>query len=171
MVASTSFMYSTDSKIDQTAIFSIQKRGTKRSSPDALDDNEYSPKRKVSKKESIIFNGAPTSKKNKIAIPVHDIVRLLTVPQPVAAKALNVSVSTLKRRFYELSWGRWPCQVDASTLEESTNRYEQERSMSSAEKAKIVHVTHQYNTHSCTSLDSITYKVLQCAFKSAGDEC
>lgn len=78
------------------------KKGTKRSSPTSDSDgqSEGSPKRKVPRRESTIFNGAPTSKKNKIAIPVHDIVRLLTVPQPIAAKALNVSVSTLKRRYY-----------------------------------------------------------------------
>jgi hypothetical protein len=173
MVASSPTTYPNDtvarleeSQVSQPDV--VSKRGMKRSSPYGEQNSEASsPKRKIARKESTIFNGAPTSKKNKISIPVHDIVRLLTVPQPIAAKALNVSVSTLKRRYYELSWGRWPAnQMDALSLEESANRFEQEREMDPTQKARITHVTNLYNTHSCTALDSLTYKVLQCAFKS-----
>jgi len=61
-------------------------------------------------------NGAPQqgikkkrkTKKNKIIIPMKDMIRLFSMPQPVAAKKLNVSISTLKRRFYELDISRWP---------------------------------------------------------------
>lgn len=48
------------------------------------------------------------TKKNKIIIPFRDMIRLLTLPQPIAAKKLKISVSTLKRRYYELDMGRWP---------------------------------------------------------------
>ncbi len=48
------------------------------------------------------------TKKNKIIIPFRDMIRLLTLPQPIAAKKLKISVSTLKRRYYELDMSRWP---------------------------------------------------------------
>ena len=48
------------------------------------------------------------TKKNKIIIPMKDMIRLFSMPQPVAARKLNVSISTLKRRFYELDITRWP---------------------------------------------------------------
>jgi hypothetical protein len=54
-------------------------------------------------------------KKNKILIPVQDMIRLFSMPQPIAAVKLNVSISTLKRRFYELEMEKWPAN---HTLEE-----------------------------------------------------
>ena len=48
------------------------------------------------------------TKKNKIRIPLSEMIRYFAMPQHVAAKKLNVSVSTLKRRFYELCIHRWP---------------------------------------------------------------
>jgi len=104
-------------------------------------------KRKLTKKEAPIYNGYPTSKKNKIAIPVHDIVRFLTLPQPIAAKQLKISTSTLKRRYYELNIGqRWPAnQLDAVSLEECASKYEKERNLEPKEKAKLSHITNLYN--------------------------
>jgi len=48
------------------------------------------------------------TKKNKIIIPMRDMIRLFSMPQQVAARKLNVSISTLKRRFYELDLPKWP---------------------------------------------------------------
>ncbi len=48
------------------------------------------------------------TKKNKIRIPLSEMIRYFAMPQHIAAKKLNVSVSTLKRRFYELCIHRWP---------------------------------------------------------------
>lgn len=52
------------------------------------------------------------SKKNKIDIPTYEIIRCLCLKQDIAADKLGVSISTLKRRYYELKLGRWP--IDSS---------------------------------------------------------
>ncbi|KAL9652609.1 hypothetical protein ABK040_015572 [Willaertia magna] len=49
--------------------------------------------------------------KNKIEIPIHDIIRVLNLSQAEAATKLKVSLSTLKRRYYELDMGRWPANI------------------------------------------------------------
>jgi hypothetical protein len=56
-----------------------------------------SPTRLISKKRT---RTGKRPKKNKIKIPVYDIIRFMTLPQPVAAEKLGVSISTLKRRYY-----------------------------------------------------------------------
>ncbi len=38
---------------------------------------------------------SPTRKNTKIKLPIHSIIRTMTLPQPVAAKKLGVSISTL----------------------------------------------------------------------------
>jgi hypothetical protein len=48
------------------------------------------------------------TKKNKIIISMNDMLRIFPLPQTIAAKKLGVSISTLKRRFYELDMIRWP---------------------------------------------------------------
>ncbi|KAG2379419.1 hypothetical protein C9374_006536 [Naegleria lovaniensis] len=55
------------------------------------------------------------TKKNKIIIATSELVRCMNLPQTVAAKKLKVSLSTLKRRFYELGIGRWPAVQGATT--------------------------------------------------------
>ncbi len=49
----------------------------------------------------------PNSKRKK-KLSKEEILKYIQYPQPDAARMLNVSVSTLKRRFYELGLGRWP---------------------------------------------------------------
>lgn len=44
----------------------------------------------------------------KIKIPAHELVRMMMFPQPLAAEMLSVSISTLKRRYYEIGMKRWP---------------------------------------------------------------
>jgi hypothetical protein len=38
---------------------------------------------------------SPPRKTTKILLPIHSIIRTMTLPQPVAAKRLGVSISTL----------------------------------------------------------------------------
>merc|ERR1712130_820054 len=52
-----------------------------------------------------------------------DMKRLFQYPQPVAAKIMGVSVSTLKRRFYALNMGkRWPYYKISSPKKSSPKR-------------------------------------------------
>jgi len=53
----------------------------------------------------------PTSFRNTIQIPRSDMQKYFNCPQRLAAQKLGVSMSTLKRRFYQLKMGRWPCQL------------------------------------------------------------
>lgn len=53
----------------------------------------------------------PTSFCNKIQITRREMAKYFSYPQRLAAQKLGVSVSTLKRRFYQLGIGRWPYQL------------------------------------------------------------
>jgi len=53
----------------------------------------------------------PTSFRNTIQISRSDMEKYFNCPQRLAAQKLGVSMSTLKRRFYQLKMGRWPCQL------------------------------------------------------------
>jgi DNA-binding NtrC family response regulator len=61
------------------------------------------------------FNESPDSIRHKAAnrrsyveIRREDLLKYMNCSQQYAAKMLGVSVSTLKRRFYELNMGKWP---------------------------------------------------------------
>ncbi len=103
-------------------------------------------------------------KKNKIIIPVTQLISLMTLPQPTAARKLGVSISTLKRRFYELSWGRWP--VSSSGDEESpTSDSTPDEIIDEPSKVTIDALIHKTNSQDTVSLDPLTVTVLSCAFK------
>jgi len=53
----------------------------------------------------------PTSFRNKIQITREEMSKYFHCPQRLAAQKLGVSLSTLKRRFYQLDIGRWPYQL------------------------------------------------------------
>ena len=46
--------------------------------------------------------------RRKLEVPPRDIEKYLSLTQASAAAKLNISVSTLKRRFYSFSQSRWP---------------------------------------------------------------
>jgi hypothetical protein len=96
-------------------------------------------------------------KKNKIIIPIPALISLMTLPQPTAAKKLGVSISTLKRRFYELSWGRWPV---SSVGEEEPEIFD-----CTVKTKSIDAIINKTNSEDTVSLDPLTVTVLQCAFK------
>lgn len=99
----------------------------------------------------------------------------MTLPQSIAAEKLGVSISTLKRRYYELEWGRWPSNSSSqSDLNESESESDGEKSMDSSssdtssqsteDKADLSFVLND-NEVSPKELDPTSLKVLQCAFK------
>ncbi|KAL0490522.1 RKD3 [Acrasis kona] len=98
----------------------------------------------------------------KIEIPVHDIVRYLTIPQPIAASKLSVSISTLKRRYYELGFGRWPIN---SSNGDNGEEYLQSQNLPVNEKAQIKNIINKENVEMSAQVDVLTLRVLQCAFK------
>jgi len=53
----------------------------------------------------------PTSFRNRIQITKPEMAKYFDCPQRFAAQKLGVSLSTLKRRFYQLGIGRWPYQL------------------------------------------------------------
>jgi hypothetical protein len=92
---------------------------------------------------------------SKIKIPLHDIIRCMTIPQPKAALKLKCSLSTLKRRYYELDFGRWPVnETDVNNVEEP---------VAIEDKMKIETILNDREIIP-TRIDVITAKVLQCAF-------
>lgn len=63
--------------------------------------------------------------KKFIEITKEDIEHLFKYPQPKAAQILGVSVSTLKRRFYEVTGGltRWPYATIKKNLKKGTMKH------------------------------------------------
>ncbi|KAL0476930.1 RKD2 [Acrasis kona] len=98
--------------------------------------------------------------KGKIELSIPDIIRCMTFPQPIAAIMLDVSVSTLKRRFYELQCGRWPIHSNNS---EHGIEYLGSQNILAEDKARIRTITNDKNVDE-KNLDYLTCRVLQCAF-------
>jgi hypothetical protein len=117
--------------------------------------------KKVTKSTRRKPSGIQKPKKNKIKIPMHDIIRYLTLPQPTAAEKLGVSISTLKRRYYELNLGRWPIN---SSNGENGEEFKQEQLLSHQEKVKLENIQNDREVDA-KIVDSLTMKVLQVAFK------
>jgi hypothetical protein len=102
---------------------------------------------------------------NKIKLGRYDILRVLMYPQPVAAKELGVSISTLKRRYYELGMTRWPV---ANAVYESDAEMPARKTKQS-NKLELSFILNKKNTEPRTRLDAITNKMLQCVFDNKGE--
>ncbi|KAL9654041.1 hypothetical protein ABK040_011585 [Willaertia magna] len=114
------------------------------------------------------------TKRNKIDIPLHDLIRYMTLPQSVAAKKLNVSLSTLKRRYYELVM-----EIEGSNSEISNNKVKwpsmptnyhelsvaTEDSVPSEKKGSLKYILNRYDAHDNTHVDSLSMTVLNFSFK------
>jgi len=96
------------------------------------------------------------------------MIRVMTLPQHTAAKTLGVSLSTLKRRFYEIGLGRWPGNLidkknrdscseedDAASCKEMTITPEKKTCISF-----LVNKTNQDERY----LDGVTMMVLHASF-------
>ena len=118
------------------------------------------PPKKISKSSKLC-------KKSKISISVSDLIRVMPLPQTVAAQKLGVSLSTLKRRFYELGMGRWPGLATSCTQQHFTDHISEESHDSytdSSVKGSLSYVLNGSDIDS-THLDQITLAVLNFTFK------
>jgi hypothetical protein len=93
------------------------------------------------------------SKAIRIRIPKYDIVRLMTIRQDIAAVKLGVSLSSLKRRYYELNLGRWPIYSSYILAPE----------LHGVEKMYICNILGE-EVEDERTINSLTIKVLQAAF-------
>jgi hypothetical protein len=105
-----------------------------------------------------------TNKKHglKIDIPVDNILIMMIFPQHIAANLLGVSLSTLKRRYYQLNNGRRPNYKDKKSLvqiDEILSCRLKER-----DKLKVEDVVSKYNIDEKT-IDNRTSKIISLAFK------
>jgi hypothetical protein len=105
-------------------------------------------------------------KKNKISLPVSKIVQYMTLPQPLAAKIMGVSISTLKRRYYECSFGRWPIN---SANGEFGEEFERAHELPNEEKLRLRNIVNTTDADPMI-LDTLTAKVLKCAFTQIKSE-
>lgn len=130
-------------------------RVTKRSN--ISDEKKY---RKTKKSKS---NKTQHDKKNKIKIPICHIISLMTIPQRIAADLLGVSISTLKRRYYELEIGRWPVNSGNSIDEENVHEYRKNQIVRQLNPSLYDIINEK--DYDANYIDPVTTKVLNCAFK------
>ena len=132
--------------------------------------------KKVELKSESAIQKKRKTKRNKIDIPLNDLIRYMTLPQSVAAKKLNVSLSTLKRRYYELvmeldgnvnsSKIKWPSMP--------TNYHEMasvtEDVVSAEQKGSLKYILNRYDAHDNTFVDSLSMTVLNFSFKQHSEK-
>ena len=118
------------------------------------------------------------TKKNKIIIATSELVRCMILPQTVAAKKLKVSLSTLKRRFYELGIGRWPAVQPAShdkngqsthqhsddDVSYSSMSYVDSTDATPEQKLDLTFILHKKDTVEPSVVDNLSMTILKLAF-------
>ena len=95
-------------------------------------------------------------KKNKIYIPLHEIIRYMCIRQDIAAEKLGVSISTLKRRYYELRVGRWPVDSSCEMIDDS--------SMDRTKISTLLNETHV----DAREIDTASLRIIFAAFEFSG---
>ncbi|KAL0476970.1 hypothetical protein AKO1_006412 [Acrasis kona] len=86
---------------------------------------------------------------NKVGRPMRlekeQIIQYITkMSQQEASKKLGVSLSTLKRRFYEMDMGKWPCKRQRSAIAKlnisfiTRRDYQQEKYMSQEDIERLM---------------------------------
>ncbi|KAL9641457.1 hypothetical protein ABK040_013382 [Willaertia magna] len=76
-----------------------------------MDFNNNEEAKNEKKGENITVTTSDVAKQtHKINITRVEMSKYFNAPQTLAARLLGVSVSTLKRRYYEMYKGRWPYQ-------------------------------------------------------------
>lgn len=103
-----------------------------------------------------------TVKKSKLSIPLQRIVQYLVEPQPYAAEKLNVSISTLKRRYKELEVGRWP--VNSTYADDTTRTKASITTLTQQDKLKVENLVNESDIDDESEVDRLTRFVLGVAF-------
>nr|CAG4711720.1 unnamed protein product [Naegleria fowleri] len=134
---------------------STSKSSPKPSSHLTVNDSSPPPTR-ISK-----YACQKSKKKSKINIPVFELIRVMALPQTSAAQVLGVSLSTLKRRYYELGIGRWPGQI-------ANNPKEIEKATESSPEKKV-QLSFLLNGEDVEArqIDQITWSILNFTFKQS----
>jgi hypothetical protein len=130
-------------------------------------------------------------KKNKILIPTSDMIRLFSLPQTTAAQKLNVSISTLKRRFTELDMdGKWPANTSLDEFhlgkpnaiaiksqfhstrskKRACNFYSLYREPTAEQKLQVGTLLNERDTMDPRYIDPMTSTILNEAFKNGIEE-
>ncbi|EFC42301.1 hypothetical protein NAEGRDRAFT_80437 [Naegleria gruberi] len=108
------------------------------------------------------------TKKNKIIIATSELVRCMTLPQTVAAKKLKVSLSTLKRRFYELSVGRWPSiaptNEPGSSSKTEEDMYVESTDATPEQKLSLSFIMNKKECPESSVIDNLSMVILKVAF-------
>ncbi|KAL0484607.1 hypothetical protein AKO1_003437 [Acrasis kona] len=102
-----------------------------------------------------------TSKGGKrIHIPMHELIRHMNLPPSIAAYKLKVSVSTLKRRFWEVHEGKqWPISENDPRFRQHDEIHKQTRKGSLLSLLNSVNIEEKY-------IDEATECILDFAFRA-----
>ena len=125
-------------------------------------------------------------KKNKILISIGEMIPLFPLPQVVASQKLNVSLSTLKRRFSELEMDKWPAnytidefqfgrrntvavrsqfhRVNTKLLKKNSGYYCMYKEPTMEQKGYLGTLLNEYDTADEKHIDPMTRSILREAF-------
>ncbi|KAG2373422.1 hypothetical protein C9374_012161 [Naegleria lovaniensis] len=145
-------------------------------SPRAASPNTNSSSSGIKKQHKSNTLSQKGSSKSKISLSASDLIRVMALPQSMAAKELGVSLSTLKRRFYDLKMGRWPGLANptgfshyCSSLASDSSSVHSNDALSSSSanhsrKAELSYIMNPTNLEE-SYLDQIALAVLNISFK------
>lgn len=145
-----------------------------------MDISVFPKQEKPEKQELKLESGIQKkrkTKRNKIDIPLNDLIRYMTLPQSVAAKKLNVSLSTLKRRYYELVMELEGSNVNSNKIKwpsMPTNYHEMasvtEEVVPAEQKTSLKYILNRYDAHDNTFVDTLSMTVLNFSFKQNSEK-
>ncbi|MCL9684783.1 RWP-RK domain-containing protein [Legionella maioricensis] len=121
---------------------------------------ESTDKRKSS--AAIVGIEKPHERKNKIHLSTSDLARVSMFRQHKAAEVLGVSISTLKRRFYECKLGRWDV---GSSYEDAENNAAIEPIKKGQVATKLENIINKASLENVKEVDKITLFALKVAFR------
>lgn len=111
---------------------------------------------------TIVGIAKPQERTNKIHISTSDLARVSMFRQSKAAEILDVSISTLKRRFYEYKLGRW--DVD-SAYENAEKNTAIEPIQKGQVATKLENIINKASLENVKEVDKITLFALKVAFR------
>lgn len=129
--------------------------------------NFYKESQRKTSEKPTMSNKRPgnrVEKRSKIKIPEWKIVQMMVYQQDIAAEKIGVSISTLKRRFYELSnHGRW--SNNTLTCDHPEYVYEPLLLPKSGKRAKLIANVVNKEEEDVNHIASEEMKILNRAFK------
>ena len=105
----------------------------------------------------------PQERKNKINVSISDLARVSMFRQPEAAESLGVSISTLKRRFYDYNLGRWA--ADSAYKDNVEKNAPLEPIPEGTHAQKLGNIINKTSLENIKELDKLTFFALKIAFR------